>query len=474
MLAQAPGNAQHLVAAWQQDRWADGGARALVSATSFDGGASWVRTLHPMSRCGGAVLGSSGDFERATDPWVDIGSDGTAHMMGLAFSGTSFAGGSRNAMLASRSTDGGRNWSVPQVLVQDGGTLFNDKNTLTVDKLDPRFVYAVWDRLEANGNGPTLLARSIDAGTSWEPAREIYRPAPPAGGSAQTIGNRIVVLAGGAQRGLLVNVFTQIEVSAGVARNTVRVLRSADRGQSWSAAVTVGEHRGVGASDAATGTAIRDGGIIPTIAAGPDGSLWVAWQDSRFAAGARDAIALSRSTDGGATWSAPVAAGNSTAAVAFTPTLHVRDDGLAGLLYFDLRPNTADPGTLLAAAWLATTRDGSSWSELAVWNAFDMSQAPRAGGLFLGDYMGMTSAGADFRPLLVLAGLDTSNRTDVYLLRTTPGVASAAAASDTAAATAQATMDEADFRARRTAFTRRVLERSVPDWGRRVGLAGAR
>ena len=200
----------------------------------------------------------------------------------------------------------------------------------------------------------------------------------------------------------------------------------------------------------------------------------MAWQDSRFAAGARDAIALSRSTDGGATWSAPVAAGNSTAAVAFTPTLHVRDDGLAGLLYFDLRPNTADPGTLLAAAWLATTRDGSSWSELAVWNAFDMSQAPRAGGLFLGDYMGMTSAGADFRPLLVLAGLDTSNRTDVYLLRTTPEVASAAAAADTAAAMAQATIDEADFRARRTAFTRRVLERSVPDWGRRVGLAGAR
>ena len=75
-LARSPSDPQHLVAAWQQDRWSDGGARALVSAASLDGGATWTHTLHPMSRCGGAAGGSSGDFERTTDPWVDIGSDG--------------------------------------------------------------------------------------------------------------------------------------------------------------------------------------------------------------------------------------------------------------------------------------------------------------------------------------------------------------------------------------------------------------
>ena len=49
-----PANGNHLLTAWQQDRISDGGARALVSATSFDGGASWQRVMHPMSRCGGA------------------------------------------------------------------------------------------------------------------------------------------------------------------------------------------------------------------------------------------------------------------------------------------------------------------------------------------------------------------------------------------------------------------------------------
>lgn len=467
MLAGAPGNPLLLVAAWQQDRWSDGAARALVSAVSSDGGTTWTRQLHPMSRCGGAAAGSGGDFERTTDPWVDIGSDGTMHLMGLSLSGAALNPGSRSAMLASRSTDGGRTWSAPQTLVLDGATLFNDKNTLTVDTLDPRFVYAVWDRLDVSGNGPTLLARSTDAGLSWEAAREIYRPPPPAGGTAQTIGNRVLVVAAGAQRGTLVNVFTQIDVSGGSPRNTVRVVRSTDRGLNWSAAITVAEHRGIGARDPTTGTVIRDGAIIPAAAAAPDGSLWLAWQDSRFSGGLRDAIAVSRSVDGGITWSAPVAASNAGTAAAFTPTLHVREDGLVGLLYFDLRPDTSSTQTLLAAAWLATTRDGVSWAETAVWNPFDMAQAPHARGLFLGDYMGMVSVGSQFVPLLALSSTDTANRTDVYLLRVTPGAASARQLG-----LWEPALSEAEFQARRQAFTQRVMEQRVPDWGLRVRLKG--
>lgn len=35
-----PRNPNHLVATWQQDRWTNGGARALMTAASFDGGRS--------------------------------------------------------------------------------------------------------------------------------------------------------------------------------------------------------------------------------------------------------------------------------------------------------------------------------------------------------------------------------------------------------------------------------------------------
>jgi hypothetical protein len=37
----------------------------------------------------------------------------------------------------------------------------------------------------------------------------------------------------------------------------------------------------------------------------------------------------------------------------------------------------------------------------------------------------------------------------------------------------QATRAEAEFRARRTAFTRAWMERRVPDWGQRAGLGTA-
>jgi hypothetical protein len=468
MLARAPGDPQLLLTAWQQDRWSDGAARALVSAVSRDGGSTWTPQLHPLSRCGGAAAGSAGDFERTTDPWVDVGSDGTMHLMGLSISGSALNPGSRSAMLATRSTDGGRTWSTPQTLVLDGATRFNDKNTLTVDTVDPRFVYAVWDRLDEAGNGPVLLARSSDAGASWEAAREIYVPPAPVAGSAQTIGNRIAVVAAGPQRGTLVNVFVQIEVSAGRTLNSVRVVRSTDRGLSWGGSVLVGEHRSVGTRDPFTGTAIRDGGIIPAIAAAPDGSLWVAWQDSRFSGGARDGIVVSRSTDGGLSWSTPVLASNSGTAAAFTPTLHVREDGLVGLMYFDLRPDTSDTGTLLAATWLATSRDGSNWTETVVWNPFDMAQAPNARGLFLGDYMGLVSTGSQFVPLLALSGTDLGNRTDVYLLRVTPAAAAGALRSTPTAG--PLAWDEADFQRRRSAHTLQQMERRVPGWGARVGL----
>ena len=86
-----------------------------------------------------------------------------------------------------------------------------------------------------------------------------------------------------------------------------RVQRSSDKGITWSAPITVADHRAVGTRDPDTTNTVRDGTLVPTIAAGPGGQLWVAWQDARFSAGQRDAIVLSRSGDGGRTWSAPVA-----------------------------------------------------------------------------------------------------------------------------------------------------------------------
>ncbi len=477
-VAAHPGNPNHLLGAWQQDRWSNGGARALVSAVSLDGGATWARTLHPMSRCGGAAAGSAGDFERATDPWVDIGPDGTAYAMGLAFNGGALLPGSTSAMLASRSVDGGLTWSAPTVLVRDGSTLFNDKNTITADPTDARLVYAVWDRLDAAGHGPALIARSSDSGATWEPARAFYTPSVAGAGTtvSQTIGNRIVVITAGPERGTLVNVFNQIDSLNGISTSRVAVMRSADKGLTWSAPVYVSELRAVGARDPATGQRIRDGSVIPVAAAGPDGALWLAWQDARFSAGQVDAIALSRSGDGGRSWSAPVAVNKISAVHAFTPTLHVRADGLVGLMHYDLRSNSDDVSTLLADAWLLSSRDGITWSETRVHGPFDMAAAPDAGGLFLGDYHGLVSAGTSFLPLLVLSSIDTSNRTDVYAPRL-DGIAAgreqplAVGGTHRARAAGSAVpgaLSATQFRAARSDAIAAAMERRMTGWRQRV------
>jgi hypothetical protein len=413
MVAVSPLDSRNLVAVWQQDRASNGGALALVSAVSFDGGLTWARTLHPMSRCGGAPGGSAGDHERVSDPWVDFGPDGTVHLMGLAFDGDEFSAGSSTELLASRSTDGGRTWGPPASLLRDGSTVFNDKNTLTADPTDARYVYAVWDRIDASGSGPTWMARSSNGGLSWEPARPIYAPVAP-GGSSQTIANRIVVLTDGPERGTLVNLFLQID-SGGT--NRLRVIRSADKGLSWSEAVTIAEQHSVGARDPETGKAIRDGALVPSIATGPGSAVWVAWQDARFSGGLRDAIAVARSADGGRSWSPPVAVNRSPAVAAFTPTLQVRADGLIGLMHFDLRSNTSDANTLLGDLWLLTSRNGLDWSETPLARGFDIAEAPNvSGGYFLGDYHGLASAGTRWLPVAVLPTGDSANRTDVVAL----------------------------------------------------------
>ena len=402
-----PVNPTNVVAAWQQDRWSDGGSHGLVTAASFDTGRTWNRADPVVARCAGGSAANGADYERASDPWLTFSIDGTAYLLALSFSGATGASASTSAMLVVRSTDGGTSWGPPQTLISDGSAAFNDKGAITADAADARYVYAVWDRLDASGGGPTYFARTIDAGASWEAARVIYDPGP----GNQTLGNIPLALPGGT----LLVVFTEFDAVAGGTQATLRVIRSLDRGLSWSAPVTIATEQSAGIRDPNTGTIVRDGADLPAAAIDRSGTVYVAWQTSAFSGGARDAIALARSTDAALSWTLPVRVSGDLAAAAFIPNVQVRADGLIGVGYYDLRYDRPGTGIFQADYWLATSTDAANWTDTHVSGPFPLGNAPVAEGLFLGDYQALATSGSEFLPLFVTAGNDPANRTDVHM-----------------------------------------------------------
>ena len=419
-LAIDPLDPAHLVAAWQQDRWTNGGANGLLTAVSRDGGRTWTRGSAPFSRCTGGTAGNGGDYDRATDPWLSFAADGTMYQSALVFDDAHGRG--RKAVLVSRSTDGGERWSAPVALASDSDPAFGlDKETVTADPGDALVVYAVWDRLtrqtdpdKTSATGPAWFARSTDGGRSWEPARAIYDP----GADAQTISNQIVVL----RDGTLVNLFViLLKASSETPDGTIAILRSSDKGASWSQPIPVAALLSVGTVDRKGGTAVRSGAVVPSIALDPStGALYVAWQDARFSSGARDGIALAHSADGGLTWSAPVQVNRAPAAQAFTPAVAVAKSGRVAVAYYDFRaddPN--DSSRLLTSVWRASSIDGGrTWNEVLLGGPFNLRDAPRAGGaFFLGDYVAQVGGGDDFTSLFVMSGSGSTGQTDVYAER---------------------------------------------------------
>jgi BNR repeat-like domain len=375
-----PNRPDHLVGVWQQDRWTNGGANGTLSAVTRDGGWNWTVTTPPFTQCTGGV------WDRASDPWVSIAPDGTVHQIALGLNRVG-ASNQSNSVLVTRSTDGGLTWSNLTTLIQDtdGG---DDKETITADSGDARFVYAVWDRPNGNNRQPTLFSRTTDGGATWEPARVIYDP----GANAYTTGNIIVVLPGGTLVDLL-----SLYQATGI---SVAVIRSQDRGVTWSAPVVVSANQSVGTLDLKTHTTVRVGSGLPAIAVDRNsGALYTTWQDARFTGGRYDGIALSKSTDGGLTWSVPQQVNQAPDFQAFTPALAVAGDGRVAVTYYDFRNDTADAGVLLTNRWQATSADGGgSWVETPVGATFDLLKGPAlaGGALFVGDYQGLAASARAF------------------------------------------------------------------------------
>jgi hypothetical protein len=459
-----PTDDDNIVAMYQQDRYDNGGAKGNVSSASFDGGLTWTQVAVPSDiRCTG------GQFDRASDPWLSFGPDGTLHAMSLVTDAGLGGPTGDNGMVYNRSTDGGLTWEPPIILIKDERSRFlNDKNSITADPNDAEFVYAVWDRLQTSQGsvnnpenvrglgfkGPIYFTRTTDGGDSWETARKIWE----SGANKQSLGSQIAVLPS-SDGGDVLNFFSEFVNASDRAGHFPRwltLIRSTDQGESWGkeervnfefpGSILVGRNgdstidvEPVPCPDPSeTGSCpIRSGDFLPDVAVDPNnGNLYAVWMDLRFDGGVslvdHDNIAFTMSTDGGQTWS-PAIKVNQTPTnepnydqQAFTPSVDVGADGTVTVTYYDFRHNTPSPAALetdyFAVHCHASCANPASWTgnEVKITPAsFDIRRAPYARGYFLGDYMGLASEGNDF--LAVFGQAFGQNDANQYVSRLSPG-----------------------------------------------------
>jgi hypothetical protein len=411
-----PKNTSNLIGAWQQDRWSDGGAHGLVAGFSFDGGHTWGQTTLPFSACANGL-----GYERASDPWVSIGPDGTAYAVSISFNQSN----NNNAVAAAVSTDGGQTWgNLSAIITNNEPTLqfFNDKESVTANPTRAGVAYAVWDRLELpNGNpyanrhtaafrGPTLFSKTVNGGKTWSSPSEIVKVP----SRQQTIGNQIVV---NSRDGTLYDFFNLITPPFSKSAGKVAFIKSTDDGATWTKPKVIATLQTVSVFDPNTGEPIRTGDIIPEPAIdAATGQLYVVWQDSRFNGGQYDEVALSTSADGGQTWSSPIRVNTPTGRPAFTPSVRVNPAGIVAVTYYDFRTLNATDTTLPTDYWRTTSpRGGQNFgNELHIAGSFDMKTAPFAAGFFVGDYEGLDATGTEFVPFFVQTTGNATNPTDVF------------------------------------------------------------
>lgn len=350
-----PRNPSHIVVG--ANSWAVGNGHFEAFAyVTFDGGRTWASSQPYINRNASRL--------NAADPTVAFAADGTVYFAFVALSPA------QGAVAVSRSNDGGLTWSSQSWAT--GFTSGADKPAIASGN----------GRLYLYYQNGTLYGTSSVDGSTWSGATVID-----AGGRNA---NPVVDAKGN------VNVFYNTGSSIKVARLVNGSYNVVNVANTTALQPRVAQYRA---------------GIYAAAGAGTNGRLYVAWADGRNAGHGND-ILLSRSIDGGLTWSAPLTV-NSDASSAdqLLPALAVGSDGVVTVSWLDTRN---DPKSVNYDVYMARSVDGARFSadQRVTAVSSNPNNDPRTQGTMIGDYFGLAAG----NNVVYSVWTDTrNNNEDIYM-----------------------------------------------------------
>lgn len=239
---------------------------------------------------------SKNGFDFGSDPGVAWDTSGNVYYSYIVvFFG---AGGGINGteMAVARSSDGGQTWTATYFNFQSGEGQFNDKPMIAVDSHpgSPHVntIYVAWDNSNGNASNSnaTLVSHSTDGGMTF--STPVYA-SPTNAGPASVIGADPFV----GPDGTLYVAWHDIE------NNDIAESSSTDGGQSFGPVRVIAPTQ-VSYDIAIPAMNTRHALVYPACNADATGTLYCSWMDET--AGNGTDIFVSRSTDGGLSWSAPL------------------------------------------------------------------------------------------------------------------------------------------------------------------------
>lgn len=340
------------------------GIRNYIDTTT-DGGQTWYEQPYPMPDT---------TLPYGIDPAVIFRADGTAYI-----AGTSFNGFDRSGLLFAASTDGGLTWPRT-TFATPPGAYFDDKEWFALDETggpNQGNIYLPYVRF---GNAELYFTRSTDSGNSWSPAQLISQ------GEHLSFNDnpQPVVLPDGT---LLVIFFHDVSETEA----SLVATRSTDGGVTFGSNVPVLTIRKPPFYLPGENWRIY---TYHSLARDPiSGALVMVWHDYRNGASNGIDIVMSRSTDGGTTWSAPTRFNDDPEGVVrdqWFPALAASPDGRLSAVWLDRRD---DPNNRLFHAYARVSTDGGlTWQPSQRISSVpadpNVGVPPQQG---MGDYIGMAA-----------------------------------------------------------------------------------